>query len=102
MVAKTDILTRVDGNLDYASAMVGDLPEVVEEWDDEPIVDLHAWEMEWHEAMDRLHTVYEAREAGFLRPDQEERYQAVLRELKPQLPTVQRLELFLPRFPIDE
>ncbi len=69
--------------------------------DDEPMINLHAWEMEWHETMDRLHTVYEAREAGLPRADQEERFQAVLRELKPQLPTVQRLELFVPRVPID-
>lgn len=81
--------------------MVHDLLTIVEEWDDEPMINLHAWEMEWHEAMDRLHTVYEAREAGLLRPDQEERFQAVLRELKPQLPTVQRLELSERRVPID-
>lgn len=101
MVARADILTRVDRNLNYASAMVHDLPTIVEEWDDEPMINLHAWEMEWHETMDRLHTVYEAREAGLPRADQEERFQAVLRDLKPQLPTVQRLELFVPRFPID-
>ncbi|CAN5582088.1 hypothetical protein BH24CHL1_BH24CHL1_02660 [soil metagenome] len=81
--------------------MVHDLLTIVEEWDDEPMINLHAWEMEWHEAMDRLHTVYEAREAGLLRPDQEERFQAVLRELKPQLPTVRRLELSERRVPID-
>ncbi|MBA2451805.1 MAG: hypothetical protein H0V47_01435 [Chloroflexia bacterium] len=101
MVARADTLTRVDTNLNYAPAMVHDLPTIVEEWDDEPMINLHAWEMEWHEAMDRLHTVYEAREAGLLRPDQEERFQAVLRELKPQLPTVQRLELSERRVPID-
>lgn len=81
--------------------MVCDFPIVAQEWDEETVHNRLTWEMEWHEAMDRLHTVYEAREAGLLRPDQEERYQAVLRELKPQLPTVQRLELFLPRFPLD-
>lgn len=102
MVTKANILTRVDRNLETAEAMVCDFPIVAQEWDEETVPNRLTWEMEWHEAMDRLHTVYEAREAGLLRPDQDERYQAVLRDLKPQLRTVERLELFLPRFPIDD
>lgn len=98
MVAKTNILTRVDRNLDDVLSMLCDLPTVAAEWNQETIVNLLAWDMEWHEAMDRFDTVHEARENGLLRPDQEQRYQTTLLELERQLPTVQQLELRLPRF----
>lgn len=100
MVAKTNILTRVDRNLDTAAAMIAALPTVATEWDLAAIFN-HAWDMEWHEAMDRLYTVHKARADGLLRSDQEDRYQAVVADLKRLLPTVQRLELHMPRFPLD-
>lgn len=98
MVAKTNILTRVDRNLADVLAMLCDLPVIAAEWNDETVLNLLAWDMEWHEAMDRFDTVHEVRENGLLRSDQEQRYQAALLELTRQLPTVQRLDLRLPKF----
>lgn len=101
MVTKSNILVRIDRDLESVTSTLVDLPVVAEEWDDESMHNRVTWATEWHEIMDRLLTVYEARAEGLLRPDQEQSFQAVLLELKRQLPTVQQLGLRMPRFPLD-
>jgi hypothetical protein len=102
MVTKSNILRLVDRDLESVSDTLLDLEDVAEEWEDEPMHNRVIWATEWHEIMDRLLTVYEAHEAGLLRPDQEQYYQTVLAELKRQMSTVERLGLRKPRFPLGE
>lgn len=101
MVTRTNILALVDRDLESVSDTLIDLEDVANEWEDESMHNRVTWATEWHEIMDRLLTVYEARRDGLLRPDQEQCYQTVLSELKRQLPTVERLGLRMPRFPLD-
>lgn len=101
MVTRTNILALVDRDLESASDTLIDLEDVANEWEDESMHNRVVWATEWHEIMDRLLSVYEAREAGLLQPDQEQCYQTVLAELRRQLPTVERLGLRMPRFRLD-
>ena len=97
MATTPAIKDRVERRLDLLLAEVEELPSTHAEWDE-----LEDWErtsmsLEWSHLMaDYLPQLDGQYRAGELAPEQQARYQDLLRKLKETLPIVERLNLYRP------
>ncbi len=80
--------------------MSGWLSELAREWDDLYEDERIDFSMEWSDAMSHLRTVEGLHAAGELSDEQERAYAPVRRLIAELLPTIRRLDLEEPGFPI--
>ncbi len=80
--------------------MLGDLPEVAEEWDTLDSFERASWSLDWaHEILDIWAELTESYQNGELLPDQAEAYCRLRAELERARPTLERLNLARPPAP---
>lgn len=97
MVTPTTQSQRIDLQLKYIAGTLADLEDVARDWDQEPIHVRLAWPMEWRNDMDTLESLHEAFEQGTLDEEQQKQFLNLLHCVQRLLPTIQRLELDMPR-----
>lgn len=77
--------------------MLGDLPEVAQEWTQLGDGERASWSLDWDQLMGSDLTLLERYyRAGELTADQQRRYRAVLHKLEEALPLIERLHLYPP------
>jgi hypothetical protein len=97
-MAQTVATTQtLDIRLDYAFAMVAELSEVADEWDDLEEHDRTSWSLDWDQFVaDHLRSFQSQHSGGAMSAEQEARYRLLLRRLEQHLPTIRRLKLWVP------
>ncbi|MBA2454655.1 MAG: hypothetical protein H0V47_15905 [Chloroflexia bacterium] len=101
MATTTTQSERIDLQLKYIAGTLADLEDVARDWDQEPIHVTLAWPMEWRNDMDGLEFLYEAYERRVLNEEQQEYFLNLLDWVQRLLPVIQRLELDVPRVPLN-
>jgi hypothetical protein len=102
MATPTSLDPRVDTGLESLRLMVGDLPEVAEEWNQLDDGERAHWSLDWDQLMGSHLRLLEAHfRAGQMTAAQQERYRAVLSKLKAALPLIERLDLYRPTVPLE-
>src|SRR3712207_6102860 len=103
MAAPTATNQSVEIGLKCLGLMLGDLPEVAQEWDELSDGERVSWSLDWDQIMasDLLLLDRQFR-AGAMTTEQETRYRALLCDLTAMLPTIQRLQLYPPPVPLDD
>ena len=97
MPAKTVTDQRIEIGLEPLRLMLGDLPEVAEEWPHLGDGERASWTLDWDQLMGSYLTLLEEYyRAGGMTADQQRRYQELLRELQEALPLIERLNLYPP------
>ena len=103
MAAPTTTNQSVEIGLKCLRLMLGDLPELADEWDELSDGERVSWSLDWDQIMaSDLPLLDRQIRAGEMTTEQETRYRALLCELKAMLPTIQRLQLYPPPVPLDE
>lgn len=92
---------RLDTLLRNLTGTFADLEYIAPEWDREPVHVKSAWYMEWRNDMDILETLHEAYERRTMNEEQQRQFIDLLDWVQRLLPTIQRLELDLPRVPLN-
>jgi hypothetical protein len=102
MATPTSIDPRIDIGLESLRLMLGDLPEVAEEWNQLDDGEQVHWSLDWDQLMGSDLPLLEAHfRADRMTAAQRERYRAVLTELKAALPLIERLDLYRPTVPLE-
>ena len=102
MVATSAALARIDLDLKLLHLMLGDLPEIAEEWDHLGEGERVGWNLDWDQVMGALEvTLHPAYLAGSMTPSQQKRYRRILQILKQSLPIIGRLSLCPPAIPLE-
>jgi hypothetical protein len=102
MATPTSIDPRIDTGLESLRLMLGDLPEVAEEWNQLDDGERAHWSLDWDQLMgSHLRLLEERFRAGQMTAAQQQRYRAVLSELKGALPLIERLDLYRPPVPLE-
>lgn len=103
MVAKTGVDKRIEIELHSLRLMIGDLPEIAQEWVELADGERVSWSLDWDQVMGGLQVIlaprYRARE---MTAEQEARYRELLRRLEETLPVIESLRLTLPPVLLDE
>ena len=102
MATRLAIDQRVEIELKSLRLMLGDLPEVAQEWDELSDGERVSWSLDWDQIMASDLTVLDRHfRAGEMTTEQEVHYRTLLCELNAMLPTIQRLRLYPPTVPLD-
>jgi len=102
MAAPTRTNQSVELWLKCLRLMLGDLPEIAEEWDELSDGERVSWSLDWDQIMASDLPILDRHfRAGAMTTEQETRYRALLCELKAMLPTIQRLQLYPPPVPLE-
>jgi hypothetical protein len=96
MVAAASLTARVEKELADVSSEVLGLPEVAAGWENEPQSGQASFRLEWSNLMGGLVFLDEACRSGTMSPKQAQRFRALRTQLQEQLPTIRRLDLYLP------
>lgn len=96
MAARTNIVPDIDLNLRLLAADVADLDVVLRTWDDEPVPELLAFEMEWRVIVVKLNEIEQLQDTGMLTDEQCQRYQAIMRRVEPHVAALQERTLAIP------
>ena len=96
MATTTDAQQRAMTDLKSIALMLGDLPDVADEWATLGEGERVSWSTDWSNEMSGLQCLAEYAREGLLTPDQEGRLHELLVELKAALPIVRRLNLYAP------
>lgn len=92
---------RIDLDLKNLAGTLADLEDVALDWDHEPIHVKMAWYMEWRNDMDIFETLHEAYERRTMDKEQQGQFLNLLDWVQRLLPTIQRLELDIPKVPLN-
>ena len=93
---------RVDLFLESVLLMLGDLPEIAEEWSELHEGERVSWSLDWDQAMGtNLRFLNVQYHAGTMTEQQCARYRELLRRLKEHWPIIQRLGLYPPPVPLE-
>ena len=102
MVAKADVIGRIERSLTTVLAETRELPTIEKEWATLPDGNRASFGLEWdHWMADYLPDLHAHFCAGDMTPDQEDRYRRLLRELAAAMPIIERLNLYRPPVPLD-
>jgi hypothetical protein len=94
---------RIGIDLASLRLMLGDLPEVAQEWDELSDGERVSWSLDWDQLMGALKVTLDPYyRSGAMTDDQRARYGTILGQLKEALPLIQRLQLYPPPVPLDE
>ncbi len=94
---KTATDQRIEIGLESLRLMLGDLPEVAEEWPHLGDAERASWSLDWDQLMGSYLTLLERYDrAGELTAAQRRRYREVLHTLEEALPLIARLNLYPP------
>ena len=97
MVATTRAQQRAATFLRSVRLMLGDVPEVAEEWDALDDLERASWSLDWaHEILDIWADLTESYRNGELLPDQAEAYRQLRDDLEVARPTLERLNIARP------
>jgi hypothetical protein len=103
MVTKTAVNRRIEIDLESLRLMLGDLPEVAEDWARMGEGERVSWSLDWDQVMGGVQvTLDPPYRAGEMTPDQRARYRDLLRELAAALPVIERLQLQPPSVPLPQ
>ena len=100
MVKPTSESDRIDRDLKYVAGTLADLEEVAPDWDNEPIHVKLDWYMEWRNDMDTLEYLHDAYERRILTEAQQKSFLDILNWVQRLVPTIERLELDVPKVPL--
>lgn len=101
MAAPTATDRRVAIGLESLRLMLGDLPEVAEDWARMGEGERASWSLDWDQMMGTYHPLLERHyHAGTMTPDQQARYRDLLRRLAEARPLIERLGLQPPSTPL--
>ena len=98
MATTPETRRRADLWLRTTALILGDLPEVAEEWESLDDGERVSWSMDWGNEMGGLELLARDADAGLLTPEQQQRFQELVRRLQAALPLMQRLDLAYPSF----
>ena len=102
MATQTAANGRVTRELDSLRLMIGDLADVATEWPELSGAERASWSLDWDQIMGSVEAVLEpAYRAGWMTPDQQERYQDLLSRLRDGTPTLECLGLQRPAIPLE-
>jgi len=97
---------KLTGTIDIALHAIGAeadfLPELAAMWDEESPANRADWDIEWTDLMARLEDLEGAYRAGAMTAEQQERYCTLRRNLRAQLPLLERLGLSIPHVPLED
>jgi hypothetical protein len=97
MASTTAVAERVTSGLALVESDVRGLPNLADEWEQLGESARVSLSLEWaHSMADYLTELDEQYHADRMTPGQQERYQALLRDLRTALPTINRLNLYGP------
>lgn len=91
---------RISMQLKYLAGTLADLEDAATDWDHEPIHVKLAWYMEWRNDMDSFEAMHEAYERRTMDEEQKKQFQGLLDWIQRLVPTIERLELDLPKVPL--
>ncbi len=101
MVTKTAANSRIETDLESLRLMLGDLPEVADDWARMGEAERVSWSLDWDQVMGGLRvTLDPSYRAGAMTPDQQARYRDLLRRLAEARPLLERLRLQPPSAPL--
>ncbi len=80
--------------------MLGDLPEVADEWDRLGDGERMGWSLDWSNEMSKLERLAQYASEGGLDAAQQASYRRLLQILRETLSTVERLDLYRPSVPL--
>ncbi len=96
-------VTQIEIDLESLRLMLGDLPEVAQEWDELSDGERVSWSLDWDQLMGALQvTLDPSYRSGAMSDEQRARYGTIRRELKEALPTIEQLQLYPPPVPLEE
>lgn len=102
MATDADVGERINIYLECDSLMLGDLPEIAEEWAELPEGERISWSLDWDQIMGGDLPFLEAQyRGGAMTRTQQTRYRKLLKRLKEHLPIIERLGLYPPRVPLE-
>jgi hypothetical protein len=101
MAMPTTHSDRIDLDLANLAGTFADLEDIAPDWDHEPIHAKMAWYMVWRNDMDILELMHEAYEQRTMDAEQQKSFINLLDWVQRLLPTIRRLELDLPRVPLN-
>ena len=96
VVATTDAQQRAIRDLKTAELMLADLSEVAAEWDQLGEGERVSWSIDWGNEMSGVEALAQYAAHGLLTTEQYGRYTILLQQLREALPTITRLELYVP------
>ncbi len=99
MAAASDERQRALIYLRSLELMLGDLPEVADEWADLSDGERESWSHDWDNEMGSLHYLAGCVAQGCLDKESISRYHGILDRLTDALPTLKHLNLQLPSVP---
>ena len=100
MATTTELSQYIDRTLWAISAEADFLPELAEDWEEDPY-NRAAWENEWDLLFMRLSDLDDAYRAGEMTAEQQERYQTLRTKLRELSPLFEQLRLPLPSIPLE-
>lgn len=92
---------RIDLQLKNLAGTLAELEDVAPGWDDEAVHVKSAWYMEWRNDMDTFEILHEAYEHRAMDEAQQQQFINLLDWVQRLVPTIQRLELDMPRVPLN-
>ena len=93
---------HIEIGLESLRLMLGDLPDVAADWDQLSDGERASWSHDWDQLMGtELRLLDPCYRAGSMTPVQQERYRAVLAQLKTALPLLNRLDLYRPTVSLE-
>lgn len=97
MAETAGLMYEIDGDLRYDHLIVDDLPYYAQDWDERTEDDRTAFSLDWDQALgSRLQFLQKEYTAGTMTPGQRTGYEDLLCKLRELLPTIKRLDLYLP------
>jgi hypothetical protein len=102
MARETAVTQSIDRSLRYNHAMLDELLDVTEEWDEIPDGELAGWTMDWHQfAFDKIKRITEAYVNGAMTPEQEREYRRLIQRIEHHRDLIERFGLTMPRIPVE-
>lgn len=97
MATPTPQSERIDAQLQYLAGTLVDLEDIAPDWDQAPAHVKQAWHMEWRNDMDTVEHLQEQADRRVLSEEQQKAFIGLLASIQRLLPTIQRLNLDVPR-----
>jgi hypothetical protein len=83
MADKPTVTHYIDQSLRYDHAMLDELIEVTDEWDEIPEAELVSWTMDWHQfAYEKMNQITEDFASGHMTSEQEQKYRKLIQRIE--------------------
>jgi hypothetical protein len=92
----------IDQSMRYNHAMLDELIEVTEEWDEIADGELAGWTMDWEQfALMIIPEISDEYLSGLMTPEQEREYRRLIQRIEQHRDLIQRFGLTMPRIPVE-